>query len=175
MLILLPCPLFFIMELQYTKLAKSCINDLIDDAADNIKKLQRLISDYKIVFEGPFNLDEKGDQGKSVVDPLNMATGVYQIVYRPTKVIYYIGKGVITGRKNRHQLVFRNDGNPINRNRCVTDSQVARKMYEKDSDLSNWDFWYTRIPESDVMTIFEEVLIKKIEPEFNTLSMAGKG
>ena len=72
-------------------------------------------------------------------------------------------------------MIFNNNGKPLNVNRCVTDSQVARKMYDKDSDLSNWDFWYTRIPESDVMTIFEEVLIKKIEPEFNTLSMAGKG
>ena len=165
------------MEIQYTKLVKSCINDLIDDAADNIKKLQRLISDYKIVFEGPFNMDESvlPHVVRRSGTGLMKATGVYQIVYRPTKVIYYIGKGVISGRKNKHQLIFNNKGRPWNVGSCITDSQVARKMYNKDSDLSNWDFWYTRIPESDIMTTFEEVLIKRIEPEFNSLSMAGKG
>ena len=162
------------MELQYTKLAKSCINDLIDDAADNIKKLQRLISDYKIVFEGPLNMGTYMTTSPNG-NGLRKDTGVYQIVYRPTKVIYYVGKGVISGRKNKHQMIFNNKGKPLNWNRTVTDSQVARKMYDKDSDLSNWDFWFTRIPESDIMTTFEEVLINRIEPEFNKLSMAGKG
>ena len=71
------------MELQYTKLAKSCINDLIDDAADNIKKLQRLISDYKIVFEGPLNMGTYMTTNP-YGNGLRKDTGVYQIVYRPT-------------------------------------------------------------------------------------------
>ena len=162
------------MELQYTKLAKSCISGLIDDAADNIKTLQRKLSNYKIVWEGPFNMDERIPM-RNANGNMTKKTGVYQIVYKPTKIIYYVGKGVIIDRRRKHQLVFRNDGKPYTWNRCVTDSPVARKMYPKDSDLSNWEFWYTRIPEADVMSTFEEALIEKIEPEFNSLSMAGKG
>ena len=162
------------MELQYTKLAKSCINDLIDDAADNIKKLQRKLSNYKIVWNGPFNLNEKEFGGPCGIG-FKGATGVYQIVYKPTKDIHYVGKGVITNRKTRHKLIFKNKGKGINRESSSEDSPVARQMYAKDSDLSNWDFWYTFIPESDVMSAFEEALIKKMEPEFNSLSMAGKG
>ena len=161
------------MELQYTKLAKSCISGLIDDAADNIKMLQRKLSNYKIVWEGPFNMDVPLPVNKA--DPITKKTGVYQIVYKPSKIIYYVGKGVIADRRNKHQLVFNNAGNEWWANGCKTDSPVARKMYPKDSDLSNWEFWYTRIPEADVMSTFEEALIEKIEPEFNSLSMAGKG
>ena len=168
------------MELQYTKLAKSLIKDKINEYADKIKELEGKKENYKIVWEGPFNMDELLPQkiangylrnkktGESI-------TGVYQIIHKRSKIIYYVGKGNIADRRIKHRMIFNNNGKPLNVNRCVTDSQVARKMYDKDSDLSNWDFYYTRIPESDVMSAFEEVLIKKIEPEFNTISMAGKG
>tara|TARA_Y100001951_G_C11118199_1_gene171297 strand:- start:45 stop:530 length:486 start_codon:yes stop_codon:yes gene_type:complete len=161
------------MELQYTKLGKSVIKDKIDELADKIKELQRILADYKAVWEGPFNMAEPLPMNKA--DPITKKTGVYQIVYKPSKIIYYVGKGVISDRRNKHQLVFNNAGNEWWANGCKTDSPVARKMYPKDSDLSNWEFWYTRIPQADFMSAYEEVLINKIEPEFNSIVMAGKG
>ena len=168
------------MELQYTKLGKSVIKDKIDELADKIKELEGKKENYKIVFEGPFNMDEplpqKIDNGclrnKKTGESI---TGVYQIVYKPTKDIYYVGKGNLSSRRYRHLSIFKNKGKGINRESSSEDSPVARQMYAKDSDLSNWDFYYTRIPESDVMSAFEEALIKKMEPEFNNLTMAGKG
>ena len=161
------------MEPQYTKVVKSLIKDMIDEYADKIKELQRKLANYKIVWEGPFNMAEPLPMNKA--DPITKKTGVYQIVYKPSKIIYYVGKGVISDRRHKHRMVFKNAGNVYWANGCKTDSVVARKMYPKDSDLSNWEFWYTRIPEADVMSIFEEDLIQRIEPKFNSLAMAGKG
>jgi hypothetical protein len=124
-------------------------------------------------------MDESFDKRKNNPNSLTKngvkATGVYQVVYKPSKIIYYVGKGNLSDRRSKHKLVFNNAGNQWWANGCKTDSTVARKMFQKDSDLSNWEFWYTRIPEADVMSVFEEALIYKIEPEFNDVSMAGKG
>ena len=101
--------------------------------------------------------------------------GVYKIIHKEYGVMY-IGQGNIGNRKSRHLGVFRNDGKDlISVGGHVSPSQAGKKMYAFDKNIDNWYFSYIVLDSKKVSTEYETLLTILEEPEFNNLSMSGKG
>ena len=103
--------------------------------------------------------------------------GVYRINYIPEdSITKYIGQTSNVGaRRNNHRSIYENKGQPILYVNSSKDSDVARKMYDYDPDIDNWEFQYSFIPNKILCQKFEYLCISDEEPEFNNKKNAGKG
>ena len=100
-------------------------------------------------------------------------TGVYCIVYKPDEDIKYVGQGKVAQRRSQHKRIFLNKGQPILMANSSLDSDVARKMYEHDSNIDNWLFQFCCIPNKLVCAEYEKLYQEDLDPEFNNQKMAG--
>lgn len=65
--------------------------------------------------------------------------------------IAYVGNGVISQRRNRIKNVFRNGGKAVvSKNGSSSDCRVASKMFQADSNLDNWLYYYIKVPKIDL-------------------------
>ena len=101
------------------------------------------------------------------------ALGVYCIVYKIDEEVKYIGQGVMSQRRSQHKRVFLNGGKPVLMANSSLDSDVARKMYDYDSNIDNWLFQFCCIPNKLVCAEYEKLYQEDLNPEFNNQKMAG--
>ena len=146
------------------------------------KQIEALIEE-KIELENTFlNFTPKWFEPNPIEDPAVGAgsrksknLGIYKIIYGPTDEVMYIGQGIISGRKSKHIMVFRNKGEPIVRGpgKANTDSPAARKMYNFDDNIDNWLFSFCIVDNKALCQRYEDCLIKNEDPEFNSPGMSG--
>lgn len=99
-------------------------------------------------------------------------SGIYMFHHIPTGTIMYIGRSgsSVSSRIRSHINQFNNDG--VSKD-LTKDSQCAKKMFEFDSDPTNWEVSYVPTISDAMSRKVEEELIFQINPEFNNISMAG--
>ena len=146
-------------------------------AVDQVK--MELMSDLMVVtnlgFEEPVWSDIEPIDGKSKKAGISKALGVYRIIYKPSGLTMYIGKGNIGARRYRHKNVFLNDGTPVtNPGGSVDNSPAAQKMYKHDTDINNWLFSWCDIGNDALSKSYEMVLQEIEKPPFSESYMAGK-
>ena len=146
------------------------INSLKEEAKNTINFIERLPK-FSPEWTEPVPISKRIRIGQNAGLP-----GVYRIIYKPTGKVMSVGQGVkVSARKACHTNVFRNKGVALEHNGSyVTDSPVARKMFEYDSNIDNWYFSFVTFKESWMARIYEKYLQHKIIPEFNDLGFAGK-
>jgi hypothetical protein len=83
--------------------------------------------------------------------------------------------GVISQRRNRMRMIFRNDGNNvIHSGGGQSDHVGARKAYQLDPDMDNWGSSWVIFNNQHIMEMYEVTLVKYLNPEFNLEGMTGK-
>ena len=126
-------------------------------------------------------LEKKWHESQPIVNSIgNQYVGMYKIFHYDQ--VMYIGMGNLNARRARHVSVFQNKGEALmSENKRSSDSPVARKMYECDEDINNWNINFMTIDrEIDrfvadaVMKKMECILIQEHSPVFCTEHMVGK-
>ena len=148
------------------KILAEAIANKIEEESKEIEKLKQMISNSYEWFEPASITDRLSGVGK-------YSTGVYKIIHKDYGTMY-IGQGVISNRKSRHLLIFKNKGQTINFENSTSDSQAGRKMYAFDNNIDHWLFSYIILDNKKVCTEYETLLTEIEEPEFNNPSMSGK-
>lgn len=158
---------------------KEMVNDIVDGKR---ARLMEEIHELDTVALAMHNLDWSNPQQflttpAPVFKGISNAIGVYSIFYVNESIeLFYVGQGNLADRKDRHKLIFNNQGNPVihyrkNAMTSSSDSVVGRKMYTKDSDPAHWYFSYCECSKSWASTI-EEYIVKKYAPPGNHIRMA---
>lgn len=106
--------------------------------------------------------------------------GLYRIYHNDD--LMYIGYGNLNARRARHVIVFKKEGKAdVSSNGRSSDSPVASKMYDIDSDINNWYISYQIIDgEIDrdvgdaVMKRMELIVGKENKPQLCAEHMLGK-
>ena len=106
--------------------------------------------------------------------------GLYRIYHNDD--LMYVGYGNLNARRARHVIVFNKKGNAdVSSNGRASDSPVASKMYDMDSDINNWYISYQIIDEEidrdiadAVMKRMELIVGKENRPQLCAKHMLGK-
>ena len=154
------------------ELFKSSTLGVIEKLKSELKIIEQMI-DYKVIWTEIAPYLQPIRKLNSVT--ISKAVGVYRIYYKPTMTIMDVGNGNIGNRHQRHRTVFQNNGVALmHKKGGSSGSAVATKMYNLDSDFSNWMFDWCHIGNKELSNRYEIMLIEKYRPEFNMDFMAGK-
>jgi hypothetical protein len=97
--------------------------------------------------------------------------GVYFIWHSSGKCAY-IGQGNIMSRIAQHRHFFCPDRRKIDKTKDYT---LPTKLFEHDSNASNWTVQYVALPSKSMAQEYEKQAQDHIPSLFNAFHMAGKG
>lgn len=151
----------------YQEVIDDCI-DRLSNEIGNLRELMDLKPEWSEILPLPRHIPRGMNLGKQ--------TGVYRIHHlTDNNKVYYVGMGVITQRRSRIKMIFRNDGdNVIHSGGGQSDHVGARKCYTVDPNMENWGTSWVIFNNQYLMERYEVTLVKNLNPEFNLEGMSGK-
>ena len=136
---------------------------------------------------GPFLFEEKkskqmwmGQKVESLPRPTKNTVGVYVIRHIPDNVIVYVGRGNVQQRISRVKTIHSNEGKRTGGSM----HDGAKKMYEHDENLANYDYTYISFGEKNgdpvknmLLEMYSKIgeahYFKAFNPIFNKEEMIG--
>ena len=157
------------------KIYQKSVNNVIQNLSETIGVVKGL-STYEPVWSKAKKMFKKIRGKKNFEDRIPSGTnGVYRVIYEPTGVTMYIGRGTsVGGRISRHRKVFLNKGRDIkNPGGTYLPSPAGQNMFKFDRYRKNWLFSWCKIGNTELSKKYEDLLIKVENPTFNDSNLGG--